>query len=108
MQKDDEHYKFCLAVIKSLHLEPMQFFKSVANQEEYELIIFSWINELYKKGKSVDYSVRRIYRARHILFFKGKDIMGVPSKKKDNLEMNNSFNDLQELKHLSSTINIAS
>ncbi len=84
IQEDEAHYKFCLDVLKSFHLEPMQFFKRLTKKEEYEIIMFSWINTLYFRGCSVEETIEYIYKARYHIFFKN-EVIELPKKKSDSI-----------------------
>ncbi|WP_024772955.1 hypothetical protein [Aquimarina macrocephali] len=85
IENDERYYKFCIEIIKRLHLEPNLFFEEVASKREYECLLFKWINQLYIEGKSVDDSIDFIYQARYMVHFYRIDIK-LPNKKKSELK----------------------
>ncbi|MEW7279736.1 hypothetical protein ABW636_14175 [Aquimarina sp. 2201CG1-2-11] len=83
IKKDQQYYDFYIQILKAFHLDPILFFTRVANNVPYDTKMYSWIHQLYHEGKSVQDSIDRIYTARHILYFKGKDIITIPKKNND-------------------------
>ncbi len=83
IKKDKKHYIFFLKVLKAFYLEPNIFFKCCAENKDYETTMYSWINQLCIEERSVDYSVQKIYRARHLLYFMGVETIIMPKKKND-------------------------
>ncbi|KAA1244501.1 hypothetical protein [Aquimarina sp. RZ0] len=83
IENDEQHYKFCLLILKAFHLEPTLFFSRIADNEYYECLIYSWVNQLYEEERSIAYSIEQIHKARHQLFFSGKHIIALPKKKND-------------------------
>jgi len=81
IQNDQQHYQFCIAILKRLHLAPKPFFKAVAHQKRYESLVYIWINQLFTRNISIEKSLQLIYEARHRAFFYGT-ITELPTKKK--------------------------
>ena len=61
---DEAHYEFTINVIKALHLEKDIFFEDVANDEPYEVQVYTWIDKLYNQGKSIEEAIELIHRVR--------------------------------------------
>ncbi|WP_103072320.1 hypothetical protein [Aquimarina sediminis] len=66
-------HKFMSDIIKMLHLKMNLFIYNLSHDSSYELILYSWINKLYAKGKTTEEAVQLIYKARNILLLNPKN-----------------------------------
>lgn len=70
IEKDDIRFRFINEVLSALHLESKSFFYDVAQKRPYEVLIYNWINKLYKKGKSREEAIEQIHRARRLFILR--------------------------------------
>lgn len=89
IENDQKYYSFCLRILNAFHLDSFIFFKNLAQENEYETLIFYWIDELYKRNIPVDESISFIHKARRQKIFYGKTIE-LP-KKKSSYNSNKAF-----------------
>ena len=61
--------KFIAEVLQALHLTTDTFVAQLAQHSRYEMMLFLWINKLYKKGTTSEDAIQLIYKARNILLF---------------------------------------
>ncbi len=51
-------------LVNALHMDLNDFMGNVSENSSYELMIYRWINKLYRKGKPMKDALELIYRAR--------------------------------------------
>ncbi|WP_024770417.1 hypothetical protein [Aquimarina macrocephali] len=68
----DKH-KFMSDILQALHLKMDEFMYNLAHHTPYEMILYSWINKLYTKGRSSEEAIQLIYKARNILLLTPKN-----------------------------------
>ncbi len=66
IQEDETYFYYTLEVIKALHLDSKVFFAGVADNAPYEFQVYSWINTLYKDGKTSDDAINEIHEKRRL------------------------------------------
>ncbi|WP_103866595.1 MULTISPECIES: hypothetical protein [Aquimarina] len=70
IKKDDIYHRFTNEVLNALHLEFKNFFCDVDKKRPYEVLIYTWINKLYKKGKTREEAIEHIHRARRLFILR--------------------------------------
>ncbi len=73
IKKNEAHYRFMNAILKALHLESNYFFYDVVQKRPYEVLIYNWMNKLYKNGKSREEAIEYIHRARRLFILRTYD-----------------------------------
>ncbi len=62
--------RFITEILQALHIKTDEFMYNLAHRNPYEILLYTWINKLFTKGKSCDEAIELIYKARNILFLK--------------------------------------
>ncbi|WP_160112044.1 hypothetical protein [Aquimarina sp. AU58] len=82
MQADSQYdkNKFMSDILQALHLKMDTFMYNLVHYTPYEIILYSWINACYTKGKTSDETIQLIYKARNILLLNLKNGLCNPPK----------------------------
>ncbi|WP_205410259.1 hypothetical protein [Aquimarina longa] len=59
--------KYISDILQALHHKVDTFMYNLVQYSPYEIILYTWINKLYTKGKTTDDAIQLIYKARNIL-----------------------------------------
>lgn len=73
IQKNEAHYIFMIEVLRALHLQSDNFFYDVLQKTPYEVLIYNWMDKLYKSGKSREEAIEYIHRARRLYILRTYD-----------------------------------
>ena len=73
MEASTNKNEFITTIIEALHMKQDAFMYNHDHHSPYEVLLYHWLNKLYKKGKSIDYSIQLIYKARNILLLNNTD-----------------------------------
>ncbi len=57
--------QFLYTVLRALHMPYDRFMYNLAHGHLYEIILYLWIDKLYRKDKTSDEAVQLIYKARN-------------------------------------------
>lgn len=60
-------------ILKTLHLTMDIFMYNLAHHSPYEMVLYHWIDKLYRKGTSIEDAIQLIYKARNILLLTPKN-----------------------------------
>ncbi len=69
IHQDDNHYQFCLGILRLLHIDKEEFFRGLATNNRYETFLYSWIYRMFIKEKTKEETVKLIYRVRRRCYF---------------------------------------
>ncbi|WP_281990148.1 hypothetical protein [Aquimarina aggregata] len=60
-------HQFIATILHALHIKFDMFMYNLVHHHTYEIILYLWINKLYRKGISSDHAIQILYKARNIL-----------------------------------------
>ncbi len=69
MQHDKHHtqHLFIQTILTALHLQFDTFMYNLVHYHPYEIVLYVWINKLYRKGTSSDHAIQILYKARNMV-----------------------------------------
>ncbi len=61
-----KHHYFA-NILQAMHFKMDVFMYNLVHQGMYEMILYIWIDKLYKKGKTIEEALQILYKARNML-----------------------------------------